>query len=458
MAYQPQRILDYQARSQRRLRVSRRQFLLFLLFGALGVCGWLYGPWLYRQLRFQYRQHLCLIHESPAETVVYSNDPPIVSLLLRSPEYSGRRHDAEVHRPAPPEALALGRLQPTSGGFGNAFLHELRSPDGNRWLVAMDFVADARRDEAQLCNFTVRAVTPFGQTPNLNWVVVQWFLARLPSDRLTILSGQVDPRDGSHFTVAFVVNGQRTTLDAWVQNGGDLRISPRGGEIKKGSPFIRTTEDPPFPPTTVWLAPGTGASRGLSREAMWLLADFGFVFYPDLDPLMPVVLPRIIRDVLSGTNVSDDHRRGALQLLQHAAVTPGRFSPLVRPFLGSGNTAVRLEAIGAMGAVGTSDDAGAIRSLLNDESNDVRRAALVALGNLGTAEELPLLTAWHQGDQAADARNAAENMWLRADVQGDYAEAIRKIEARAAAATRPATAPSSRPAGAPSRRVGDIGY
>lgn len=69
-------------------------------------------------------------------------------------------------------------------------------------------------------------------------------------DRLTIYAAQADPKDDSHFTIDVLVNGRRTSVDGYVQNGGRVVLKPREG---------------PFGPST-WLK---CESTWTFREAIW---------------------------------------------------------------------------------------------------------------------------------------------------------------------------------------------
>ena len=63
-------------------------------------------------------------------------------------------------------------------------------------------------------------------------------LRRWPDQRMTLLAGQPDPADRSHFTIAYCVDDQPGALDGWLMDDGSIRMRARNGpaEILAVSP------------------------------------------------------------------------------------------------------------------------------------------------------------------------------------------------------------------------------
>ena len=159
------------------------------------------------------------------------------------------------------------------------------------------------------------------------------------------------------------------------------------------------------------------------------------------------VAPSVVREVLTSHAPDSMTVLAALKALPHLKVEPGSFSELIRPHLQSKTQDMwgfRAAAAEALGAVGVPADAPALVPLLDDEdmSGLVQLHALFALGQIGTEREARQIRAWRD-------RLHHENTVLLEGRRRLADDAIRQIEARAGATTRPATQPTTRP-GAPS--------
>jgi hypothetical protein len=81
-----------------------------------------------------------------------------------------------------------------------------------------------------------------------------------PGSRLTLLTGQPDPADRSHFTIPYRVNGKSTVIDGWVTDRG-LLLKPRGGQLATGAAGRAWQLDASTAPSTAPAAPAENAAR-----------------------------------------------------------------------------------------------------------------------------------------------------------------------------------------------------
>lgn len=91
-------------------------------------------------------------------------------------------------------------------------MKKLRSEDKHRvvefegWTVAPSHWPNPMRSEPR----------PGGSTLELPLAV---------SDELRVLAGQPDPRDPSHFTIRYDLNGQPGVIDGWLDAGRVVRLT-----------------------------------------------------------------------------------------------------------------------------------------------------------------------------------------------------------------------------------------
>ena len=52
-----------------------------------------------------------------------------------------------------------------------------------------------------------------------------------PAGLFRFYAGQVDPKDPSHFTIDYALDGQRNTIDGYLKSGDQLLVVPRVGRI-----------------------------------------------------------------------------------------------------------------------------------------------------------------------------------------------------------------------------------
>jgi hypothetical protein len=278
--------------SSDRPAVSRRSFRLLLaltLINTIMLAWFVVGPqstqflqqhwqqWkLTRETRRQEAQLLaqqqqCFAHAFPPETVVYTEDVERVAALDVG---DGTYRRVEVGRPTvsewvapiglthPAEWAAFGKpgivthgFDVSSSGAGSiVFLHERRTPRGEKRLVVVLLETFQRFDKGSDGTDTVRpfrrlltrAYSPFAAgAPAMRMADVTIDLRLAPPDltsvtrltdgshtakrgpALTIYAGHADGADPTHFTIPYEIDGARGVIDGWVRNY-ELVMKPRG--------------------------------------------------------------------------------------------------------------------------------------------------------------------------------------------------------------------------------------
>jgi hypothetical protein len=148
--------------------------------------------------------------------------------------------DGAAYRPAEP----WQRFYAAAGGVmrseGTVFLHERRTPAGERRLVGVDLLPFGLPIGLNLTDPVEGRLEPWGrvftdgsflrppveafspkQNPYRSWSLIG------PPDRLRVFAGQPDPNDPSHFTIDYEVHGVRHTLDGWLRDDDTVVIEPR---------------------------------------------------------------------------------------------------------------------------------------------------------------------------------------------------------------------------------------
>jgi hypothetical protein len=217
----------------RRRRV-RRVILGIVLLGAV-VAGWRWGPGAYRRASLLYWQRQCLRYAAPGERVIYESDPGAGAALraadrhyqLVTPRWVSKLvTSATGHVPD-----CWTRFGGAGPGFPTAtgpvlFLHELRTPSGQRRLVAITAAFPPNELPKFISGYDVEAqiiepgtwkLAPQNQTGGIPLSVLSGIPPTPPHVR--VLAGQPDPADPSHFTVRFEVDGVAHVADGWLRDG-----------------------------------------------------------------------------------------------------------------------------------------------------------------------------------------------------------------------------------------------
>jgi len=228
-----------------------RRWLLTCLLAALGVAAGRLVPVGWGYARAVYCQQRCLTYAAPPDQVVYEDDPvEAAGLLAIGRDYLpcpmlGDTPAAAVHVPPPWAGSPAWHGPPHARAV--LYLHERRSPGGNRRLVAIQFLGkwagtdDGRYKPVWTVNPVVTvpsAARPFSSTPQpapapansrfrdpmagIVWVA-RPFLER----RVRFFAGQSDPADPSHFTVGFEADGRKGTIDGWLRDDDKVQLRVR---------------------------------------------------------------------------------------------------------------------------------------------------------------------------------------------------------------------------------------
>jgi hypothetical protein len=78
-----------------------------------------------------------------------------------------------------------------------------------------------------------------------------------PPEVMRFLASRPDPKDPSHFTIDYVLDGQPGVIDGWLQDDNRVRIEPRQGAKRLGGIDGRGGEEYWDPYATTPAAPAT---------------------------------------------------------------------------------------------------------------------------------------------------------------------------------------------------------
>jgi hypothetical protein len=201
-----------------------------VLAGAMGLASLIYfqgGPWMLRG-QLLYWQYRCMNYSAPADQVVYDSGSMTDSPMI------GNIPPNEKFEIAHPWDRFYSLLSPP--GFkskGTLFLHERSSPDGTRYLVAVDFHQLLLADGRSVPYFATRLFEPvtWTQLPQGGASALQSSLAsgdEWPVDRrVQIFAGQTDPDDISHFTIQYKLGDRVETIDGWIRKNASPVLEQR---------------------------------------------------------------------------------------------------------------------------------------------------------------------------------------------------------------------------------------
>jgi hypothetical protein len=218
--------LDYAPRPHA-LRGARARRVAIVIGSLLLLASILWvAPRAYRRWQVTQWQRQCLRYVAPPDRVVHETDPAEIPRLVAPPlNYRGSLATGQAFYIPP----AYSNLV-VSQSVGTAFLHERVSRGGERRLVAVDLFGGTMQPNRTMSLNAV--MLPIGRGGR------DWSLATMTTgdgtnislqsgDKLRVFAGQVDPDDRSHFTIDYVLNGTRRTLDGWLVDGGTVKIETR---------------------------------------------------------------------------------------------------------------------------------------------------------------------------------------------------------------------------------------
>jgi hypothetical protein len=199
--------------SPRQRRRSLRWLVLALLLASIAITAssryrrQILMAWC--ELRFQYVQHRCLSWTAPPGTIAYREMRPVGMLM---PECL-RDYADETQNLDPNKVAAI-------------FVHRRTSQRGNQYLVVVSFEpgrmrysplsglhADAFPIYRYGCNKQRSAATD-----------TSIIRAAHPPRPLVILVGEPDPSDSAHFTIDYLLGGQKRTINGRVDDEGHVEL------------------------------------------------------------------------------------------------------------------------------------------------------------------------------------------------------------------------------------------
>ncbi len=210
-----------------------------------------------------------------ATTIVYEEDP-VAAKRLRGDSTGVANQQAERNGDMIPYWDAFVPPAYRASGFWEnnvtneshdalLFSSRLISPGGNERLVMLEMdvklkpvtapkdeyrVGIMRQLKYRICETAPTAGTPqvmrSGQSLKIiqeddhNVIPIKWIdgtlrAARPKEHELRFFAGQADPRDASHFTVQYELDGVKNVIDGWLTDDDYLRIVPRGGKVDKSA-------------------------------------------------------------------------------------------------------------------------------------------------------------------------------------------------------------------------------
>jgi hypothetical protein len=174
----------------------------------------------------------CAAHAAAADTPVYDEDPADYTKLSRLPQYStvGSLNAPAAYLVLPRwkefcAASGAGQIQ----SYGTLFLGELRTPAGKRRLVGVDITGWFRGGKSPILSTHVRIFepTPAVQLPPQTGQATFNLALGDREGALRLFAGQRDPKDPSHFTIAYTIAGQPGLVDGWLKEDGTVLLEPR---------------------------------------------------------------------------------------------------------------------------------------------------------------------------------------------------------------------------------------
>jgi hypothetical protein len=216
--------LDYASRPSARHR--RKVLILLILAVAVFVAAFAlywWGEVALNYCQILYWQHLCLSYERPPTLVVFRMRPSSTSKSQDPGEWStyGTAGFDDIKGIMADPWRKLDVRTPNADAV--AFLHERRSSNGTRCLIAVELqLVRARIDSLVLRPVAIVTKPGLLVGPRLLKSSGGTEFAVGQPMAFDIYAGQADPSDASHFTIQFLLNGTHGQLDGWLQNDNSV--------------------------------------------------------------------------------------------------------------------------------------------------------------------------------------------------------------------------------------------
>jgi hypothetical protein len=223
------------------------------------------------QQRFNQQRLDGLLADQPSpQAIAYEEDPASAATLKAqgSMQEADRRNISQPLWSAfqPPIFTPAPYTQQHGGEqTGLLFAHERTSPGGNRRLVIVEIAVNlsprnTRGEEAdillerqlryRICDTKLSGNSPtvlrYGQSLRVKQaeaasvIPIRWIDGSLRANRpaeqnLRFYAGQIDRNDASHFTMAYALGKQSSTIDVYLTDDDFLRVLPQSGTIDAGT-------------------------------------------------------------------------------------------------------------------------------------------------------------------------------------------------------------------------------
>jgi hypothetical protein len=238
--------LGYEKRPQAlvRLYVSRLFLISMLLILAAALAYMIVpGQWQAYQLRqhakvLQSRRNACLAVTIPPNTVLFDDDPMRLASLMSTGAYVSSHPSLGRKPPFALQEIPVFELYgDTLSGHHSSnvrvapilFVHQMMNPSGVTRLVALHL---CRIDDDPLNRIFLQAYVDGYKTIPKRWTSPRALhTIRLPGESIAIFGGQLDPIDMSHFTVDYLLNNRRETIDGWLNDDETVSLVPRCGRV-----------------------------------------------------------------------------------------------------------------------------------------------------------------------------------------------------------------------------------
>jgi len=197
--------LNYAPRASAPKRLYRWLVIASILLACLASSVW-WIPAEWRRVQLFYWQRQCLAYTTVADQLVFD---PNSSRPLQSPPEWTRFYSIY----SPPGFRSAGTL----------FLHELRRPDGQPRLVALDL------DRPNPIESVVypRVFLPGDLLRPPHDVSGMAFSYEIPVPAAKLFAGTPDPADPTHFTFKAKLKSTVVIFDGWLGNDDRITIGPR---------------------------------------------------------------------------------------------------------------------------------------------------------------------------------------------------------------------------------------
>jgi hypothetical protein len=152
-------------------------------------------------------------------------------------------------------AAFYARLSPPGNvSRGTVLLHELRTPRGERRLVAID--AARRCGELNAAIMLLPRVFELGTPLRLPREVLSGSDAIALDDAVVMYAAQTDPQDRSHFTFHYEIDGREHVVDGWLDEGDRVTMQEQKDVISTMTqPELRADAPPHQLASTVAQSP-----------------------------------------------------------------------------------------------------------------------------------------------------------------------------------------------------------